>query len=315
LGVNGARAGAVGIGIGIDIDPPSWVRVGGVPFARCTLLAQPNRYRRLPRGHRPAQAWVAGDWNERTIMIERITDLPAGIFGIRAVGTLTAEDYDSVIAPVVEDVTRNRKRLRCLVEVGPGFTGVTPAAAGEDVKLGLRAMRAFDGCAVLTDDDRARGATGVVAFLMPCPVRLFALGERSDAVAWLTSLPGAAAIRPRLVEPGVIVVEVCEPLRTQDFVLLAEIVDGWLADHPTLPGLIVPTRRIPGWATPGSLVRHVGFVLGHHRRIDRVAASSDARVAALLPRVVGRVLHPQARAFGYDRLADAIAWAAGRSEA
>jgi hypothetical protein len=248
-------------------------------------------------------------------MIERITDLPTGIFGIRAVGTLTAEDYESVIAPVVEDVNRHRTRLRCLIEVGPGFTGLTPAAAWEDVKLGLRAMRAFDGCAVLTDDDRVRAASRVAAFLLPCPVRMFARGERPDAVAWLTSLPAAAAIKPRLVEPGVVVVEVSQPLRTQDFVLLAEIVDGWLAEHPTLPGLVVHTRRIPGWATPGSLVRHIGFVLGHHRRIERVAASSDARVAAVLPQLAGRVLHPQARAFGYDGLDDAVAWAAGGSQA
>ena len=191
-------------------------------------------------------------------MIERITDLPGGIFGVRAMGTLTADDYESVIAPFVDDVRRNRQRVRCLVEVGPGFTGVTPAAAWEDVKLGLRAMRAFDGCAVLTDDDRIRGASRVGAFLLPCPVRLFALGERSAAVAWLTSLPAAAAIRPRLVQPGVVVVEVVEPLRTEDFVVLAEIVDGWLADHATPPGLVVHTRRIPGWATPGSLLRHVG---------------------------------------------------------
>ena len=108
-------------------------------------------------------------------MIERITDLPGGIFGVRAMGTLTADDYESVIAPFVDDVRRNRQRVRCLVEVGPGFTGVTPAAAWEDVKLGLRAMRAFDGCAVLTDDDRIRGASRVGAFLLPCPVRLFAL--------------------------------------------------------------------------------------------------------------------------------------------
>ena len=244
-------------------------------------------------------------------MIERITDLPGGIFGVRAMGTLTADDYESVIAPFVDDLRRHRKRVRCLVEVGSGFTGVTPAAAWEDVKLGLRAMRAFDGCAVLTDDDRIRGASRVGAFLLPCPVRLFTLGERSAAVAWLTSLPAAAAIRPRLIQPGVIVVEVVEPLRTEDFVVLAEIVDGWLADHATPPGLVVHTRRIPGWATPGSLLRHVGFVLGHHHRIERVAVASDARGAALLPQVAGRVLHPQARAFGYDRLDDAVAWAAG----
>jgi SpoIIAA-like len=246
-------------------------------------------------------------------VIERINDVPTGIFGVRAVGTLTAEDYETMIAPVVDDATRGRKRLRCLVEVGPGFTGVTPGAAWEDVRLGLRAMRSFDGCAVLTDNEAIRGASGVAGFLMPCPVRVFALGERAAAVEWLTGLPTAAAIRQRLVEPGVVVVDVSEPLRTEDFVLLAEVVDGWLADHATLPGLVVHTRRVPGWATPGALLRHVGFVRAHHRRIDRVALASNIGAAAVLPQIASRVLQPQVRAFGYDRLDEAVAWAGGRT--
>ncbi|MFC5235957.1 STAS/SEC14 domain-containing protein [Pseudonocardia zijingensis] len=245
-------------------------------------------------------------------LIERIDDIPAGIFGVRAVGTLTAEDYAKVVAPVVDDVTRNRKRLRCLVEVGPDFTGVTPAAAWEDVRLGLRAMRAFDGCAVLTGNDRVADASRVAAFVMPCRVKVFGLDERTAAVEWLTDLPSGAAIRPKLIGPGVVLVEVSEPLRTADFVLLAEIVDGWLAEHPTLTGLVVHTRRVPGWATLGSLLRHVGFVRGHHRRIDRLALASDSRAASVAPRVITRLIHPEVRAFGYDRLDDAIAWAGRR---
>jgi hypothetical protein len=246
-------------------------------------------------------------------VIERINDVPAEIFGVRAVGTLTAEDYETVIAPVVDEATRDRKRLRCLVEVGPGSTDVTPTAAWEDVRLGLRAMRLFDGCAVLTDNDAIRGASRIAGFLMPCPVRDFALGERATAVEWLTGLPTAAAIKQRLVEPGVVVVDVAEPLRTEDFTLLAEVVDGWLTDHATLPGLVVHTRRVPGWATARSVLRHVGFVRAHHRRIDRVALASDIRAAAVLPQIASKVLHPQVRAFGYDRLDEAVAWAGGKN--
>src|SRR5687768_10804922 len=59
-------------------------------------------------------------------MIERITDLPDGIFGVRAMGTLTTDEYVSVIGPFVNDLRRHRKRVRCLVEVGPGFTVWVP---------------------------------------------------------------------------------------------------------------------------------------------------------------------------------------------
>ena len=193
---------------------------------------------------------------------------------------------------------RNRKRVRCLVEVGPGFTGVTPAAAWEDVKLGLRTMRALDGCAVLTDDDRICGASRVGAFLLPCPVRLFALGERSDAVAWLTSLPAAAAIRPRLVQPGVVVVEVIEPLRTEDFVVLAEIVDGWLGRPCHAAGTGRAHASGPGLGDAGQPAAPCRL-RARPPSPDRAGGGGQrCPWAALLPHIAGRVLHPQARAFG-----------------
>ena len=124
-----------------------------------------------------------------------------------------------------------------------------------------------------------------------------------------TSTPGAA-ISTRTTEAGVVVIEVHEPLRTEDFALLGQVVDAWLDAHPVLPGVVLHARRLPGWASLGSLIRHVGFVLGHHRRVQRVALAVDGRAAAVLPHIAGRVLHPEVRGFGYDQLDEAVEWAA-----
>jgi hypothetical protein len=244
-------------------------------------------------------------------MIERLSGLPADILGVRAVGTLTLEDYETVIAPIVDEVTRGRTRLRALVEVGPGFEGVTPAAAWDDVRLGLRALRSFDGCAVVSDHEWIRTTSRVAGAVTPFPVRAFPLSDREAALGWLTALPTAAAITARVVEPGVVIVEVREPLRTEDFALLGQTVDAWLAEHAVLPGVVLHSRRVPGWATPGSFARHIGFVLGHHRRIERIALAVGGRAPAVLAPVAGRVLHPEVRRFGFDRLDDAVGWAAG----
>ncbi|GAA2558940.1 hypothetical protein GCM10010210_36330 [Pseudonocardia hydrocarbonoxydans] len=99
----------------------------------------------------------------------------------------------------------------------------------------MRAMRAFDGCAVVTDNHLVGDTSRVAAFLMPCPVRVFARGAPAAAVEWLTGLPTIATTTQRFVEPGVVVVEVSEPLRTEDLVRLGGVVDGWLADHARGP--------------------------------------------------------------------------------
>lgn len=243
-------------------------------------------------------------------MIERLSGLPAGVVGVRAVGKLTFEDYETVVAPLVDEITRDKVRTRVLVEIGPGFEGVTPAAAWDDIRLGLRAARSFDGYAVVSDQEWVRSTSRVVGVVMPFPMRVFPLAERDAALAWLTSLPTAGAIKVRTVERG-IVVEISEPLRTEDFAHLGQVVDEWLADHAVLPGMVVHARRFPGWATPGSFVRHIGFVRGHHRRIERIAIAVGGRLPAVLAPVAQRILHPDVRRFDHDSLTTAINWATG----
>ena len=105
------------------------------------------------------------------------------------------------------------------------------------------------------------------------------------------------------------VVEVAEPLRVQDVEALATVVDGWLAEHPTLHGLVLHARTFPGWENVGGLVRHLRFVIGHHRHVDRVALAVDGPLAAVAATVAELVAHPQVRRFTFDELDAAIAWA------
>jgi stage II sporulation SpoAA-like protein len=245
-------------------------------------------------------------------MIEKIEGLPAGIDGVRCSGKLTRQDYDTVVVPLLADVQREHRRLRCLVEVD-GFDGITPQAAFDDLRLGLRALGSFDGCAVVTDLAWVGQVLQLVRFLLPYPVRIFPAERRADAIAWLTGLPATPAITHRvLTEAGVVVVEVAEPLGVADVEALATVVDGWLAEHPTLHGLVLHAHAFPGWENVGGLVRHLRFVIGHHRHVDRVALAVDGALAAVAGTVAELVARPQVRRFTFDELDAAIEWASSR---
>jgi SpoIIAA-like len=242
-------------------------------------------------------------------MIEKIEGLPAGIDGVRCSGKLTRGDYDTVVVPLLEEVQREHRRLRCLVEVD-GFDGITPQAAFDDLRLGLRALGSFDGCAVVSDVAWVGQVLQLVRFLLPYPVRIFPADRRADAIAWLTGLPATPAITHRvLTDAGVVVVEVAEPLGVPDVEALATVVDGWLAEHPTLHGLVLHAHAFRGWENVGGLVRHLRFVIGHHRHVDRVALAVDGPLAAVAATVAELVPHPQVRRFTFDELDAAIAWA------
>ena len=117
-----------------------------------------------------------------------------------------------------------------------------------------------------------------------------------------------------LPESGVLVVEVTDPLRAQDFDALAATADAWLATHDGLPGVVLHARTFPGWENVGGLLRHVRFVRDHHRKVQRVALAVDGTIANLAPRVAEHFVQAELRHFDYDDLDDAVAWAAGPND-
>ena len=243
-------------------------------------------------------------------MLERMQDLPGGIDGVKAVGRVSKEDYERVFQPLMDAARREGRRIRLLYQVGPEFEAFSPGAAWEDAKLGLASLRMFEGCAVVTDIGWMREATRLAAFLMPCPVRVFPNAGRGEAVAWLESLPQGATVTHRLLpERGVLVVEVRQALRAQDFDSLAATADQYLDTHGDLPGLVIHAKAFPGWENLGGLIRHVRFVRDHHRRLRRVALASDSKLAGLAPRLAEHFVQAEVRRFGYDELDAAVAWA------
>jgi hypothetical protein len=244
-------------------------------------------------------------------MIEIIRDVPPGIVAVRSVGTLTKQDYDQVVVPLLEEASRTGQRIRCLCQVGPEFRGLTPSAAWEDVTLGLRSLRLFEACAVVSDLTWVRESSRFAAFFMPCPMQVFGEQEREQAVKWLSSMPEWPAIQHRLIpESGVVVVEVTQPLRSPDFDALGMTVDSWLETHDRLQGLVLHAAAFPGWENIGGLVRHIRFIRDHHRSIRRVAVVVDGPLGTLAPQLAEHFVRAEVRGFHHDQLDEAVSWAA-----
>ena len=103
-------------------------------------------------------------------MLKQLTDVPAGIQALEAVGTVTTGDYRRAFAPLVAQARQTGSRMRLLYQFGPAFERITPGAVWADTRLGLGYVRLLDGY----DND-----------------------GRTDAVAWLDSLPACADVSAR----------------------------------------------------------------------------------------------------------------------
>lgn len=60
-------------------------------------------------------------------MIEVRTDAATGVVAVRARGTLTREEHDTAVVPLLDEARRSGGRLRIPCEVGSGYTAPSPA--------------------------------------------------------------------------------------------------------------------------------------------------------------------------------------------
>jgi hypothetical protein len=243
-------------------------------------------------------------------MLARMDDIPAELTGLRATGTVSREDYERVMIPLLEEARQEGQRIRLLFQFDPEFEGFTPAAAWEDLKVGWRYLGLFERCAVVSDHKVIRTGARILGAILPCPVRVFGNGERQEALAWLRTALDTSLDFRMLPERGVVIVEPKGKLSAGDFDALEAAVDDWIDTRAaTLNGLVIHVREFPGWEDLGSAWRHIRFVRGHHRRIPRVAFASNSRLAVLAETLAQHFLEAKIERFDWDALDDAIDWA------
>jgi hypothetical protein len=122
------------------------------------------------------------------VLVE-MSDLPGGVHGLDARGTLVADDYARAFAPLVDRVQRSGERLRLLLWFGPTFERITLGALWADSRLGSRYISVMDGCALVTDIDWVREPARGIARWLPCPMRVYDNARLGAATQWLSSLP------------------------------------------------------------------------------------------------------------------------------
>jgi hypothetical protein len=118
-------------------------------------------------------------------MIELIQGLPDGVVGFEAVGTVTADDYESVVAPAVADALATHDTIRLMHVFGERLEHHTPGALWEDTKLGLSRVRSFERIAVVTDLEPIRALVHAAGWAVPGQMRLFSNAARGEAETWV----------------------------------------------------------------------------------------------------------------------------------
>lgn len=116
-------------------------------------------------------------------MIERLEG-PNAVLVFRAVGKIDKQDYDDVLEPAVEAMVADRGEVRIVYVLGDEFEGYSMAAGWEDTKLGFANRSAWKRCAMVTDRDWVRHGVGLLRWMFPGDIKVFAVSDLTDAIDW-----------------------------------------------------------------------------------------------------------------------------------
>jgi hypothetical protein len=115
-----------------------------------------------------------------------LRDQSDNLIHVRAIGEVTASDYETVLIPAIEETLSKHKKLKLIYEMGPEMTGFSTGAAWEDTKVGMSHLTHYEKIAVVTDHQWLVNMVKAFGILVPCQVRVFPPNQVEEARAWIT---------------------------------------------------------------------------------------------------------------------------------
>jgi hypothetical protein len=229
------------------------------------------------------------------------------VFSFEAVGEICKNDYVEILFPIFEKARMNGEKIRLLLHFGKNFTGYTKEAIWEDFKFGQKFLRVIDRCAIVSDLEWIVHLSSILGSLIPCPIDVFDNKNLDSAKAWIES--GDLALDYVLdQENGLLEVEIAAPLSSLNFEVMTGAVDSYIEKNGRLNGLLIHTKRFPGWEDFGSFISHIEFIKSHHQKIKKVALVTNSKLANIIPSLSQHFVNADIENFSFEELSEAKKW-------
>ena len=117
-------------------------------------------------------------------MIELVDDVPSGVFGLRAGGVVTPEEYRAIVRPALRTWLSDPKPLRVLAIVDDDFS----YADGDwhEASDGVLRRPEWQRLGVVTDNSWLRRMAPVGGMFVPARLRTFRRHRLHDAKDWVS---------------------------------------------------------------------------------------------------------------------------------
>ncbi len=238
-------------------------------------------------------------------MIERKSTSRGDILEFRITGTVTDEDYRTVLLPALDEAIAEHDRIRLLAHFDAGFEGYTAGAIREDARLGLRHWRGFDRVAAVAEEGWITRAIRAFGILMPCPVMVFPLAEHEDARRWLTESLGT--IHQTDLGNGALLVQLLGKLDAAAYAREDAAMNAFIREHGRIR-LLLDLREFDGWQGLDALAQHLSLVRDHRSFVRKLAIVGTNAFEKMARRLAPLFINAEVEYFGEDGFEGAKHW-------
>ncbi|MDW8852218.1 STAS/SEC14 domain-containing protein [Flavobacterium sp. MMLR14_040] len=115
----------------------------------------------------------------------QILDAPENVVAFRALGEVTKDDYQSIMAPAVEKLVERINEINFLFLIDTDLENFTAAAWMQDAMIGLKNLGKWNRAAIVTDSERAITFTNGFSYVVPGEFRGYKKESYQEAMNWV----------------------------------------------------------------------------------------------------------------------------------
>jgi hypothetical protein len=245
-------------------------------------------------------------------MLTIIEGLPDRVIGIRITDKLRAEDYETQLIPLVNEKLASHPRLDLLCCIDGEWKGMEAGAVWQDLRLGLGKIGHWARMAIVTDIGWMENAIKLFRLFSPGELRHFGSDDYEAARSWVCETERARIDIKLDTDAGILVLEPADKaLSEDDFEAVGKTIASYLADHDRLRGILLQSRKFPGWQNVGALFAHLKFVSSVHDKIGKIALVTNSPMGTFADHVLDPLMLAKVRKFDYDQRDEAMRWLQG----
>lgn len=246
-------------------------------------------------------------------MLTMIEGLPDHVIGIRINDKLRAEDYERQLIPLVNEKLGRHHKLDLLCCIDGEWKGMEAGAVWQDLRLGLGRIGHWARMAIVSDIKWLENAINLFGVFSPGELRHFGSDAYAAAKDWMCERDRACIGITLNGDTGILLLEPVadKALSEDDFEAVGNTIGDYLQNHDRLRGILIHSRRFPGWQSVGALFAHLKFVNRLHDKIDKIALVTNSPMGTFADHVLDPLMLAKIRKFDYDERDVAIGWLQG----